>query len=272
MVNGKFPPQQEAFNNFMAEWLPPIWSSLAKTEGGGYMYGGMQPGFWNDGAHGVITVRRDDTQYVHVLTKPRSQDLVRLRDNGYRVTGVTDVRTGKRVPVQPVRRVSDHSRHHGVGHVRHGVQGDDRRATRAVPAVDAQGDGASAAADHPAANLVDGDVSDLLGRRREVAGVGDAGPRPAAAGDVPGGEPDASGPRPMRASPSAGPRTPPGSRTTRCRSASTGGTGSRCAPVRCRAPRGRPVHRHRQPVRAVREAGGAEHLGRRAVSRPTSGS
>ena len=22
------------------------------------MYGGMQPGFWNDGAHGVITVDR----------------------------------------------------------------------------------------------------------------------------------------------------------------------------------------------------------------------
>ena len=42
----------------MAEWLPPIRSSLEKTEGGGYMYGGMQPGFWNDGAHGVITRRR----------------------------------------------------------------------------------------------------------------------------------------------------------------------------------------------------------------------
>ncbi|MFI7061332.1 CBM35 domain-containing protein [Kribbella sp. NPDC050124] len=96
MVNGKFPPQQEAFNNFMAEWLPPIRSSLEETTGGGYLYGGMQPGFWNDGAHGVITLADNArTQYVHVLTKPKSQDLVRLRDNGYRVTAVTDVRTGK---------------------------------------------------------------------------------------------------------------------------------------------------------------------------------
>ncbi|MFF0267505.1 discoidin domain-containing protein [Kribbella sp. NPDC004536] len=94
MVNGKFPPQQVAFNNFMAQWLPPIWPSLAKTQGGGYMYGGMQPGFWNDGAHGVITLS-GDVQYVHVLTKPTSQNLIRLRDNGYLVTSVTDVRTGK---------------------------------------------------------------------------------------------------------------------------------------------------------------------------------
>ncbi|MEV1243924.1 CBM35 domain-containing protein [Nonomuraea sp. NPDC049750] len=99
MVNGKFPPQQEAFNSFMSTWVPPIKESLHATEGGGYMYGGLQPGFWNDGAHGVITVRRDDggkVQYVHVLTKP-STDRVRLRDNGYRVTGVSDLRTGERM-------------------------------------------------------------------------------------------------------------------------------------------------------------------------------
>src|SRR4051794_31989269 len=95
MVNGKFPPSQEQFNNFMAQWLPPIRSSLQGTEGGGYMYGGMQPGFWNDGAHGVITVEPGArTQYVHVITRPTG-DVVRLRDNGYRVTAVTDVRTGR---------------------------------------------------------------------------------------------------------------------------------------------------------------------------------
>ena len=98
MVNGKFPPQQEKFNNFMAEWLPPVWSSLDRKLGGGYMYGGMQPGFWNDGAHGVVMLDPGAaTQYVHVLTKPKSQDYIRLRDNGYRVTEVTDVRTGKRL-------------------------------------------------------------------------------------------------------------------------------------------------------------------------------
>ncbi|HEV2778787.1 MAG TPA: CBM35 domain-containing protein [Actinophytocola sp.] len=97
MVNGKFPPQQEAFNNFMAGWVPPIRSSLFGTEGGGYMHGGMQPGFWNDGAHGVITVEPGArTQYVHVVTRPRT-NLVRLRDNGYKVVRVTDLRTGERM-------------------------------------------------------------------------------------------------------------------------------------------------------------------------------
>src|SRR5688572_6712816 len=95
-INGRFPPRQEAFNNFMADYLPPIWKSIGGTEGGGYMYGGMQPGAFNDGAHGVITVDKDDpdTQYVHVTTKPRFEDMVRVRDNGYKVTAVSDVRTG----------------------------------------------------------------------------------------------------------------------------------------------------------------------------------
>ncbi|MFB9305785.1 alpha-L-fucosidase, partial [Kibdelosporangium philippinense] len=95
MVNGKFPPSQEKFNNFMAEWVPPIRESLSGTEGGGYMHGGMQPGFWNDGAHGVIAVKQN-TQYIHVVTRPTT-NMLRLRDNGYWVTGVTDVRTGERL-------------------------------------------------------------------------------------------------------------------------------------------------------------------------------
>ncbi|MFF1900331.1 alpha-L-fucosidase [Streptomyces sp. NPDC058206] len=95
MVNGRFPPSQQEYNDFMADWTGPIRSSLQGTEGGGYMYGGMQPGFWNDGAHGVVTVGPGArTQYVHVVTRPGT-DLVRLRDNGYRATKVTDVRTGK---------------------------------------------------------------------------------------------------------------------------------------------------------------------------------
>src|SRR4051812_61569 len=96
-VNGRFPANQEKYNDFMAQWVPPIRSSLYGVEGGGYMYGGMQPGFWNDGAHGVVTVEKGaKTQYVHVVTRPRT-DFVRLRDNGYRVTGVSDLRTGKRM-------------------------------------------------------------------------------------------------------------------------------------------------------------------------------
>jgi alpha-L-fucosidase len=92
MVNGKFPSNQEAFNNFANTYLGPIWESLGGTEGAGYMYGGLQPGFWNDGAHGVITIN-GATQYVHVLTKPSTSTL-KIRDNGYRVRAVTNLRTG----------------------------------------------------------------------------------------------------------------------------------------------------------------------------------
>ncbi|WP_163508276.1 discoidin domain-containing protein [Fodinicola acaciae] len=94
-VNGKFPSNQEAFNNFVNGWIAPIWDSLHGTEGGGYLYGGLQPGAWNDGAYGVTTISKTDPDlhYIHVITKPSGSTL-RVRDNGYRVTGVTNPRTG----------------------------------------------------------------------------------------------------------------------------------------------------------------------------------
>jgi len=95
MVNGKFPSNQEAYNNFLNGYLSQISESLDGTEGGGYMYGGMQPGFWNDGAHGVITVKKNNAnlQYIHVLTKPSTSTL-KIRDNGYKISKVTNLRTG----------------------------------------------------------------------------------------------------------------------------------------------------------------------------------
>ncbi|EPH40650.1 alpha-L-fucosidase [Streptomyces aurantiacus] len=100
MVDGRFPPQQQKFTNFMKDYLPPIRESLGAVDGGGYLYGGMQPGAWNDGAYGYITVSRAKpaTQYVHVTTRPTGGDQVRLRDNGHRVKKVTDLRTGKPLP------------------------------------------------------------------------------------------------------------------------------------------------------------------------------
>jgi alpha-L-fucosidase len=97
-VNGRFPSNQEAFNNFAATYLDGIWGSISGTEGGGYSFGGLKPGFWNDGAHGVTTVSRTDPDlhFIHVVTRPSGSTL-RLRDNGYRVTGVTDFRTGAAV-------------------------------------------------------------------------------------------------------------------------------------------------------------------------------
>ncbi|MFC8519519.1 glycosyl hydrolase family 28 protein [Streptomyces sp. NPDC057257] len=97
-VNGRFPSNQAAFNTFADSYLDPIWESLHGTEGGGYMYGGLKPGFWNDGAHGVTTISRADPnlQYVHVLTPPSTSTL-RIRDNGYRIASVTNLRTGAAV-------------------------------------------------------------------------------------------------------------------------------------------------------------------------------
>ena len=191
MVNGKFPPQQENFNNFMADWLPPIWSSLHGTEGGGYMYGGLQPGFWNDGAHGVITRQPTTprTQYVHVLTKPQRSDLVRLRDNGYRVTGVTDLRTGERIALQPVRRLPDASWASPTGtpttrcsrSTTAGQQGFYPQSTLKATA--------PSAGTAPAANLVDGSYPTYWDAKGQlpVSVTLDLGQAPQ--GDVPRGEP-----------------------------------------------------------------------------------
>src|SRR5439155_22841990 len=97
MVNGKFPAKQAEFNDLARGYLDGIWESVHGVEGGGYMYGGLKPGFSNDGAHGVTTVSKTnpDLHYVHVLTKPATATSITLGDNDYRVTRVTDLRTGQ---------------------------------------------------------------------------------------------------------------------------------------------------------------------------------
>ncbi|MGY0055541.1 alpha-L-fucosidase [Streptomyces sp. LZ34] len=159
MVNGELPPQQEEFNDFMGRWVEPVRESVYGVEGGGYMYGGMQPGFWNDGAHGVVTVGRgedgDRTQYVHVVTRPRT-DMVRLRDNGYSVRRVTDLRTGKTM------RFSQSGGHLSILGIRDWdpydtvfkVETDGRRPYYKQSGVDATA--SAARAGHPAADLADG--------------------------------------------------------------------------------------------------------------------
>nr|WP_223279373.1 alpha-L-fucosidase [Streptomyces sp. SDr-06] len=98
-VNGKFPSNQAAFNDFANGYLDPIWASLHGVEGGGYLYGGLKPGVWNDGAQGVTTISKTDPvlQYIHVITPPGTSTL-KLRDNGYQVTAVTNLRTGAAIP------------------------------------------------------------------------------------------------------------------------------------------------------------------------------
>jgi hypothetical protein len=95
MVNGKFPSKQATYNTFADGYLSKIWESLGGTQGGGFMYGGMPGGFWNDGAHGATTIstKNPNLQYIHVIDKP-STNVLKVRDAGYHVTSVTDLRTG----------------------------------------------------------------------------------------------------------------------------------------------------------------------------------
>ena len=98
-VNGKFPSKQADFNNFMNTYLPPIWESVHGVEGGGFMYGGMPGGSFANGAYGYTTINKTNPnqQYVHVVTKPTSGSSVKVRDGGYAVSGVTNLRTGASV-------------------------------------------------------------------------------------------------------------------------------------------------------------------------------
>jgi len=95
-VNGRFPSNQESFNNFADGYLDQIWSSLTGTEGGGYLHGGLKPGRWNNSAYGVTTVSKTNPNlhYVHVIDPPTSGTSLVVRDNGYRVTRVSNLRTG----------------------------------------------------------------------------------------------------------------------------------------------------------------------------------
>ncbi|MFI9036270.1 alpha-L-fucosidase [Streptomyces sp. NPDC053726] len=98
--NGRFTPNIEAFNNFVGDWFDQIWESVGNTEGGGYMYGGLQPGWLNDGAFAAVTVARHNPrlQYLHVTTRPTTDTFLKVRDNGYEIVRVEDLRTGRRLP------------------------------------------------------------------------------------------------------------------------------------------------------------------------------
>jgi alpha-L-fucosidase len=159
MVNGRFPPKQEAFNNLADGYLAAIWESIHGVEGAGYLYGGLVPGFWNDGAHGVVTISRTDPniQYVHVLTRPATAGAVVLRDNGYRVARVRDLRTGRPMPFRQadgtltIDGVTSWDTYDTVFKVETAGQVGDYPQGTATATATASADG------FPAANLVDGD-------------------------------------------------------------------------------------------------------------------
>jgi hypothetical protein len=93
-VNGTFPPAQQAFNDFAAGYFDKIWESIGNTYGAGYQQPGLKPGRWNNGAFGYVTVSKasPQTMYIHIIDPPSGSTLV-VRDNGYKVTSVTNLRT-----------------------------------------------------------------------------------------------------------------------------------------------------------------------------------
>jgi len=93
-VNGTFPPAQQAFNDFADGYFDKIWESIGNTYGAGYQQPGLKPGRWNNGAFGYITVSKasPQTNYIHIIDPPSGSTLV-VRDNGYKVTNVTNLRT-----------------------------------------------------------------------------------------------------------------------------------------------------------------------------------
>jgi hypothetical protein len=96
MIDGKLPacfsPMIENTGRFLA-WAG---ESVYDTMGG--EGSALNPGWFNDGAYGSVTVSRKDpkTLYIHVTTAP-SKDYLKVQNNGYKVASVADLRTGERV-------------------------------------------------------------------------------------------------------------------------------------------------------------------------------
>lgn len=93
MIDGRLPscfdPMMENMQRFMA-WAG---ESIYDTMGG--EGSALNPGWWNDGAYGSITVSRTDpkTLYIHVTTAP-SKNVLKVQNNGYPIASVVDLRTG----------------------------------------------------------------------------------------------------------------------------------------------------------------------------------
>ncbi|WP_186763504.1 discoidin domain-containing protein [Lentzea tibetensis] len=96
-MSGGLPPAGEALVAQMDRFMSWADESMIGVRGGGYAEGGFDPGYWNDGSYGVTTMKPDGrTHYLHVLTPPSGKQLV-VPDAGYDVTGVRDLKTGKRL-------------------------------------------------------------------------------------------------------------------------------------------------------------------------------
>ncbi len=93
IVDGKFAPSLEPMVEKLHDYLSWAGESIYNTIGGDGSP--LNPGWWNDGAYGAVTVSLKDpkTLYVHVTTAPKGDNL-QVPNNGYRVASIVDLRTG----------------------------------------------------------------------------------------------------------------------------------------------------------------------------------
>jgi hypothetical protein len=97
MIDGTFSPSLrpmvESLHSFFA------WASESIYDTIGGEGSALNPGWWNNGAFGSVTVSLKDPKvlYVHVTTAPESDNL-RVPNNGYKVASVVDLRTSH--PIQ----------------------------------------------------------------------------------------------------------------------------------------------------------------------------
>jgi alpha-L-fucosidase len=96
MIDGKLPPCFEPMIENTGRFMAWAGESIYDTMGG--EGSALNPGWFNDGAYGSITVSRKDPRchYILVTTAP-SKDHLKVQNNGYRVASVVDLRTGKPV-------------------------------------------------------------------------------------------------------------------------------------------------------------------------------
>jgi alpha-L-fucosidase len=96
MIDGKLPDCFSRMIENTGRFLALAGESIYDTMGG--EGSALNPGWFNDGAYGSITVSRKDpkTLYIHVTTAP-SKDHLKVQNNGYKVASVVDLRTGKAV-------------------------------------------------------------------------------------------------------------------------------------------------------------------------------
>ncbi|WPJ95052.1 alpha-L-fucosidase [Coraliomargarita algicola] len=92
LITGEVPPAYQEMMDAMQRFMSWGSESIYDTVGG--EISGFQPGWWNNGSFGSVTVSTKDPRisYLHITTAP-STSILRVPHNGVEVASVTDLRT-----------------------------------------------------------------------------------------------------------------------------------------------------------------------------------